>query len=544
MLLPLLLTPLTLSALPQAQTQDAQATRLEVHATGVFEVHPQTGQQSGGSVQTLVAAPRWQEDDLGLAWIANHVAIGDHGAAMVAGKELNNESVAVYGTGSGTPIFDSSVLGANNVRVAMASGSPYSAALETTDIGGGVYQSTLHAFDNTGTGTALFSATLPSTGNVIAGAVAVSADGSQFTAIVSNASGQQHLRAYDATGAVTASHDLPLAANIRHGLIDDTGKRVYLGLYNGTCEIYEVATGTLLHSQALGGTFDSHAFSADGTTFAYGNFSGLFVVQETAPGVWSQVASRFGNGGEYLGRCALSADGSTAAFAAQRYSPAYDHLEYGMFDVNSGTDLFSVSVDAPGTINQLVTSGCSVAADGSNAAFGSWGDSLGATATIQAYDRAGTQTAAVTTPGSVFSIALDSAGDVIAAGSKAVHANDFGNGGSTWCVDAYDHTLHMLGTAQVAGTLSLESPAGATSLTLGVSSGLATSVTPFGIAEIDLGALMATVGPLPVGAGGLVQAMGIPNNPALAGTEVHFQAIRVVGGVSGLTNKVSVRMLP
>lgn len=543
MLIPLLLSPLTLAA--PLQAQDTQVTRLEVTAQGVFEVHPQMAPVgTAGSTSTLVATPRWQEDDLGLAWIANHVAIGDHGAAMAGGKELNNESVAVYGTGSGTPIFDSSVLGANNVRVAMASEAPMAAALVTSDIGGGVFQSTVHAYDTTGTGTPLFSVTLPATGNVIAGQVAVSADGTQVTAVVSNASGVQHLRAFDATGAVTASHDLPLTANIRYAAIDDTGKRIYLGLYNGSCEIYEVATGALAHSQALGGSFDSHAFSADGTTFAYGNFSGLYVVRETTPGVWTQVASRFHAGGQYLGRCALSADGNTAAFAVQRYTPAYDHLEYGMLDVNTGADLFVSNVDAPGTIYQLVTSGCSVDADGTTGAFGSWGDSLGATPTIMAFDRSGTQTAAVTTPGSVFSIGIDQDGDVIAAGSKAVHANTFGNGGSTWCVDAYDQDLHVLGTAQVAGTLSLESPAGATSLTLGVSSGLATSTTPFGIAEIDLGSMLATVGPLAVGAGGLVQPLAIPNNPALAGTEVHFQAIRVVGGVSGLTNKVSVRMLP
>lgn len=390
----------------------------------------------------------------------------------------------------------------------------------------------------------LFSAVLPTTGGVIAGQVAVSADGSQMTAVVSNASGVQHLRAYDATGAVTASHDLPLTANIRFAAIDDTGKRVYLGLYNGTCEIFEVATGTLLHSQALGGTFDSHAFSADGTTFAYGNFGGLYVVRETAPGVWTQIASRFHAGGQFLGRCALSADGNTAAFAVQRYTPAYDHLEYGMLDVTSGLDLFSTSVDAPGTIYQLTASGCAVDADGSTGAFGSWGDSASATATIQAFDRAGTQTASVTTPGSVFSIGIDADGDVIAAGSKAVHANTFGNGGSTWCVDADDQDLHVLGTAQVGGTLSLESPAGATSLTLGVASALATSVTPFGISEIDTSAMLATVGPLPVGAGGLVMPLNVPNNPGFAGAEIHFQALRVVGGVSGLTNKVSVRMLP
>lgn len=532
-----------LAALQSSPPLQAEATRLEVRPQGVFLVSPSLTQSPPGTSSAApVLSPRWQEDDNGLAWIAAQVAIGDSGATMLAGKELNNESVACYGTGWSTPIFDASVLGANNVRVAMAARAPLAASLTTTDIGGGVFQSTVQAYSSFGDGTPLFSNNLPTTGNVIAGAIGVSDDGTRIVAVVSNASGQQHIRVFSAAGLSLASYDVPASANIRFGATDAQANRLYLGLYNGTCEIYDLTTGVLQHSQSLGGTFESHALSADGTTFAYGNFSGLFVVRETLPGVWTQVASRFHNPGQFLGHCALSEDGNSVAFEVQRYTPAYDHVEVGMMDVPSGgADLFSSSLDAPGSAFQLSASSCAVSADGNTAVFGTWGDEFSLTPTLQAFDRTGVQTMAYTTPGSVYSVAIDADGDVVAAGSKAVHANTFGNGGSVWCLDAYEQTLHVLGEAKVGGPLEVTSPGGASLLWVRVAPALGSSSTPFGVGELDLSGPSLTLGPYPVGLGGASHTMPIPPNPGLSGMGIHFQGLRVLA-TGTLTNKVSVRL--
>jgi len=512
----------------------------EVRPQGVFLVSTNGAQTSPGTA-ALVASPRWQEDDNGLAWIAANVAIGDSGASMVVGKELNNESVACYGTGSANPIFDASTLDANNVRVAMASRAPMVAALATYDIGGGVWQSTLQTFASFADGTPLATINLPTTGNVIAGMVGVSEHGDRIVTAVSNASGQQHIRVFAPDGTSLASYDVVASANIRFGAIDANALRLYLGLYNGTCEIYDLTTGALQHSQSLGGTFDSHAFSADGSTFAYGNFSGLFVVRETLPGVWTQIASRFHAGSQFLGRCALSADGNTAAFEVQRYSPAYDHVEMGMMDVSTGADLFSVSLDAPGTAFQLSASSCAVSADGQTAAFGTWGDEFSLTPTLQCFDRSGLQTMAYTTPGSVYAVAIDADGDVVAAGSKAVHANTFGNGGTAWCLDAAEQTLHILGDAKVGGTVEMTSPSGATQMWLAMAPALGQSPTAFGISELNLSGATQVFGPFPVGAGGAMETLPLPSSPSLNGIAVHFQGLRV-SGTAELTNKVSLRI--
>lgn len=518
----------------------SQATVQEVRPEGVFLVAANGPTTSPGTA-AVVTSPRWQQDDGGLAWIAANVAMGDSGAAMVVGKELNNESVACYGTGSASPIFDASVLDANNVRVAMASRSTTVAALATYDTGGGVWQSTLQTFSSFADGTPLATINLPTTGNVIAGMVGVSEHGDRIVAAVSNASGQQHIRVFAPDGSSFASYDVPASANIRFGAIDAYAQRLYLGLYNGTCEIYDLNTGTLQHSQSLGGTFDSHAFSADGSTFAYGNFSGLFVVRETLPGVWTQIASRLHAGSQFLGPCALSADGNTAAFEVQRYSPAYDHIEVGMLDVATSTDLFSVSLDAPGTAYQLSASSCDISADGETAAFGTWGDEFSLTPTLQAYNRTGVQTMAYTTPGSVYSVAIDADGDVLAAGSKAVHANTFGSGGTAWCLDTYEQTLHILGDAQVGGSLEMTSPSGATQILLALAASLGQSPTAFGVSELDLGTSLATLGPFPVGAGGALETLPLPPSPGLHGMAVHFQGLRIAA-TAELTNKVSLRL--
>jgi len=537
-----MLSPLAICLLAlQAPGQiPSQSTVQEVRPEGVFLVSS-SGTQSPPGTAAPVVSPRWQQDDGGLAWIAANVAMGDSGASIVVGKELNNESVACFGTGSATPLFDATTLDANNVRVAMASRAPMAAALATYDIGGGVWQSTLQTFASFGDGVPLATINLPTTGNVIAGMVAVSEHGDRVVAAVSNASGQQHIRVFAPDGTPLASYDVTASANIRFGTIDANALRLYLGLYNGTCEIYDLSTGALQHSQSLSGTFDSHAFSADGTTFAYGNFSGLFVVRETLPGVWTQIASRFHAGSQFLGHCALSADGNTAAFEVQRYSPAYDHVEIGMFDVTTSTDLFSVSLDAPGSAFQLSASSCDISADGETAAFGTWGDEFSVTPTLQAYDRTGTQTMVYTTPGSVYSVAIDVDGDVIAAGSKAVHANTFGNGGTAWCLDAAEQTLHILGDAQLGGTLEMTSPSGATQIWLAMAPALGQSPTAFGISELSLGGAAQVFGPFAVGAGGALETLPMPSNPSLNGTAVHFQGLRVAG-VPELTNKVSIRL--
>jgi hypothetical protein len=373
--------------------------------------------------------------------------------------------------------------------------------------------------------------------------VAVSDNGNRIVAAASNTTGFLHVRVWDRSGAALGSWDIAAAANLRYGAIDDAGERLYAALYNGTALIYDLNTGALLHTQNIGASFDSHAISGDGKTIAYGTFSGIYVVQETSPGVWSQVAFRSNPSASYTGRVALNQDGSRAGFAMQRYSPAADYFEAGILDVSTGSDLNLQVFSAPGSAYQLNPSGLAMSDAGDVMVGGSWGDSLNATPEVFSMDDQGNLLGSVDLPGSVFAIDMDADGDVVLAGSKAVHANTFGNGGAMTCIDAADQTLHMSGYPQQGGFLNVESPAGANALTFSVTTSLGNSMTPFGMSELDISTELTRMGPNTIPTGGMSIPLSIPTRASLAGLLIHVQGVRF-GAINELTNKVSIRLLP
>ena len=373
--------------------------------------------------------------------------------------------------------------------------------------------------------------------------IGVSDDGSRIVAAASNASGLLHLRVWDRSGLSLGSWDVPAAGHLRFGAIDDTGTRLYAALYNGTAVVYDLNSGAALTTIAIGASFDAHAISGDGKTVAYGTFSGLFVRREITPGVWSQVAFRANPGASYTGRAALNQDGSRAGFGVQRYSPSSDHIEIGIMDVSTGLDLNSQMFDAPGTAYQLISSGLAMSDAGDVLAGCSWGDSMSATPEVFSMDDQGNLLSSIHLGGSAFSVDLDADGDVILAGSKAVHANTFGNGGALTCIDGAEQTLHLLGYPQLGGSLSVESPAGANTLLFSVAAALGSSVTPFGITEIDLGTEITRFGPNTIPLGGLSMPLTIPVRSGLLGMLVHVQGLRF-GSTDDLTNKISLRLLP
>ena len=537
-----------LLSLAAATQQPAVATRLEVRPEGAFWVSTTDASHAAGSAGP--AAPqttaRWEDNHSGLAWIGAHVAVGDNGAAIVAGKELNNEAASFYAAGSATELFGASLVGAERVRVAISARSPLAATLVHTSIGGGSYQAVLTAYDTSGAGAALWSYTFPAGGNVIAGEVLISADGRRVVAVAGSASLVQNMiRVFDANGALLNGFDVAAPANLRQARASDDCGRLYLALYNGLAEIWDTATGANLMSYPIGSTFDAHALSGDGMSFAYGNFGGLYVRRETSPGVWNQVAFMpVSAGGQYLGFVDLDADGSHAAWQQQRYSPAYDHVEVGLFDVAANAVVWSDSHDAPGTSMQLVNTGVQISADGTQVVGCTWGDSLNATPEVFGYDAAGAMSMSLDTPGSVYEIDLDADGDVVAVGTKAVHANTSGNGGSIFCIEPYEPTLRLLGQPRLGGPVTLTTPGGATAARFAFCRQLGSSGTPFGTMEVNLGTLMHSAGPVPVPPGGLSLILNLPPNPALAALAVHVQGARFAPGNNTLTNKVSIRLLP
>ncbi len=542
MLIPILLA---LAAAPQ---QPGVATRLEVRPDGAHWVTarglPPASGLGGPAAPNLNA--RWEDNHSGLAWIGGTAAVGDHGAVVMAGKELNNEAASVYAAGSAAPLFSASLLGAEKVRVAVSARTPLAATMTHTSIGAGNYQATVTAYDTTSGGTPLWSYVFPAGGGVFAGDVMISGDGQRVVAVTGSTLAVQNMvRVFDAAGALLNVLNLPAPGYVRQARLSDDGQRLYLGLYNGVAEIWNTTTSANLLSYGIGSSFDAHALSGDGRSFAYGDFGGLHVIRETSPGSWNQVAFLpVSAGGQYLGYCDLDEDGSHAAWQQQRYTPAYDHIEVGLFDVAANANVWSDSHDAPGTAFQLVSSGVQISADGTQVAGSSWGDSLNATPEVFAYDAAGALSMSLDAPGSVFALDMDAAGDVVAAGTKAVHANTFGNGGSVFCIEPYEPTLQLLGVPKIGGPLTLTTPGGANALRVAFCSLLGPSASPFGTTEVLLASMVNSIGPVGIPTGGLSLNLNVPANPALAGRAMHAQGVRFAPAGGALTNKVSVRLVP
>ncbi|KAA3613394.1 MAG: hypothetical protein DWQ01_02395 [Planctomycetota bacterium] len=545
---------LLLAAIPQAPVQIAQ--HVEVTDQGadvVREYRDASGQivAKSSNSQGLVTGPRWSENDGGLAWICEDIAVGDNGASVMASKGLNNEAVTLYSTGSATPIFHYDMLTSEDPQVAVAARANFSFAMEIFDTDPSSnydFEATVHAFDNCDTsGTPLFSYTFPKTLNYFGGGVAVNDAGNVFLAWKADPNTQYLLvEAFDQAGNSISSGQLQTIGSstyfhARQARLSEAGDRAYF--FVGTdAIIYDVNSGTEIYRHAIGASFDSHALSGDGETFAYGNFGFFNVYTESSPGVWTLAASQSFAGGTYVARLDLNSDGSRLGYQIQQYSPAYDHIEIGMYDVAGATNMFTASYDAPGTAFQLVCSGVSMDDNGDYVAGCSWGDDLGVTPEGFVYDDAGNVTCELGGSGSAFDCSLDADGDVFAMGTKAVHANTFGNGGDIFVADAYDQNLHILGLPQLGGTVTIEAPDTGTTLQLGVCSSLGNSMSSLGQTELDLSTLITTfVFPIPVG--GLSQPVTVPANPALACWEVHVQG-GILGGSPTLTNKVSLRLIP
>ncbi len=498
----------------------------------------------------VVTAPRWQEDDNGLAWIAESVVVGDSGAAVMAAKGLNNEAVTLYHAVDALPIFDFGTVGSEAPVVALADRAPVAAALVATDMDPGSgydFEGVLRVWDTTGGGVPAWTYVFPRTSNNYGGGAAVSDDGSIVLAWKGDPNtGTLMVRTFDGAGNLLASGALASGTShhARQTRLSDDGTRAYFNI-GADAVIYDTLSGAEDYRHNIGASFDAHDLSGDGKRFAYGQFGYFRVYEESSPGVWSQAVSRSFSGSIYVGVVALDGDGSHCAFLKQRYSPAMDHFEVGVHDVVADLPLFSESWDAPGTAYQLSGRGAAMDDAGDYAAFGSWGDSLNATPEGMVYDvAAAALSCRLDSPGSAYAIALGPDGDVAAMGTKAVHANTFGNGGSVFVVDAHDQDFHVSGWPQAGGSIALQAPDTWTSARFGAGRRLTSQPTPFGLLEVDRGSLVWQSAVTVIPAGGLSLPLNVPNLPAVAGQVFHLQALLYSPSGNRLSNKVSLRIQP
>lgn len=534
-----------LQAAPPAQTSEY----LEVTPQGAFVRTGQgpIGAHDLGSKHQMVTGSRWEIGDGGLAWIGYGTDIGDNGGVVMASRGLNNEGVTVWTSFSQDELFADDMLDSQTPQVAVADRAPFAASMEIQDMDPSAnydYEASVDFYSTLGDGTAEWSYVFPRTLNYFGGGVAISNDAKIVVAWKADPNtGDLLIEAFDQLGNSVSSGTLNDGASFhaRQARLSDDGSRAYF--FIGTSAyIYDVFAGAQIHSHYIGASFDSHAFSGDGKTFAYGTFGSLRVYRDNGAG-WSLHHTQSMSGG-YVARLDLDADGNRLGYLNQQYSPAMDRIDVGMIDLDTNTLMFNDGLSAPGTSFQLAASGIELNDDGDVLVGCSWGDSLNTTPEAFAYDDAGNMTASIDLGGSAFGISVGPDGEVAAAGSKAVHANTFGNGGAITCFDPFEQNFHLDGVTRQGNIVNLMYLVTPNYATMGFSAGLAPSPTPLGVFDIDLNALLhQQTFPVPPGSG--VVPMAVPTNPALAGQDVHIQGYQTYGpGNNVMTVKASTRIYP
>jgi len=540
-----------LAAAGRAGAQVETAQFLETNEHGSFlrstyrlpGVQPWVGDHEG---RIALTTPRWVQDDGGLRWIPNEVSLGDDGAILFAGLGTNNQSLRLYGTGASQSVFDHTQTGSAGPFVAVADHAGVAAGMVVVDLDPGqefAYEATVHVFSTTSSGTPAWSYAFPTTLNYFGGGVAISDDGSRILMWKADPHiSKLRVETFDRQGNSISSGQLGYDANFhaRQTRLSDDGRRAYFNIL-ARSYIYDTTTGQMEYEHNIGASFDAHAFSGDGNRFAFGNFGYVRVFGETSPGVWSQLANYTTPSGTFVSRCALNRVGSRLGYLIQRYSPGYDQVSVGMYDVDAQSRLFEHLYDAAGTSNQLAASSCAIDDEGEYVSGSTWGDSFNATPEGFVFDAAGNATCEIDSRGSAMTSDMDAAGDVLAMGCKAVHANTFGNGGDVIVADAFPQELHVLGYARAGGTVELRVAQTGQRVQIAVCRELGNSNTPFGPSELNLNALLTTIGPITIPNGGLIRLIQIPGS--LAGRIIHVQA-GISGGNPHLTNKVSVRIQP
>jgi hypothetical protein len=539
-LLPLILSPFSFfgpPAVPQSPgTQPARSTTLEVTPRGVFE-HQRYGHALApeSNTQALTAGGTlWTHTSGSASWIASAVSIGDVGGLVFVEYDLNNEAVqllSAYDAHPPMPVWtDSTPLGTDFHKVDSAAATATHVALDQVTLGGNSmtrqavvrkYTSDSATPDWTYTFTPVINA---------AGKVAISRDGSTIVAAIMNSNTVSvEIAVFDASSGTPVSYTvLPpgTSGSLRGWDLSADGSTLYFT--QGTIvHIFDVATTTVTFTTTIGSGFDSHAISGDGSVFAFGKFNSI-MVWEGGGGTYTNTITENLSGSVYCAQIDISDDGSTVAYGWYYYSPGLT-IQVNALDVATGVVTMTDVVNGIGGYQNLV-SGLSCSADGSRFAVGLWGDQGNVAEEIRIYSS--TQNAPIQTanlPGSVFAIDISADGQRVVAGSKAVHANTFGNGGQVDVVDVGDEDLAVRGTPSVGATIDFEiyGPTGVPTFLL--SAPLPQSpplVFPsLGTLHVNRAAVTITyVGSVPP-AGVLLSPFSIANDPTLVGSTEYYQVL-------------------
>jgi hypothetical protein len=362
-------------------------------------------------------------DRVHLNGIAEDVFISGDGMNIFAGWWLNNERVSLYRTmADSTPFWSREY--SCDWQIAVG-GSYDAAALAANGSGAELaeWNKMSHIPGWTFTWPSGYS-------GASSEGVDVSSDGSLLAAAASM-SGDGLLCVFDAaTGDTVYTRHFNPTSGLYGVDISDDGHVVVVSTYD-MIFIWEDgdSRGTLGN---YGQT--TARVSGDGSVVVLGDFNGYMKAYRwNAVGPYYELLIQDYTGHPWVTSVGVSRDGSTIMAGTFQYSPA-NSGKVLMYDTTSSDPLWEHE-----NYGDYVAS-VALTPDGSRGVCGSWGQ-YGSTygEVLSVFDRSSSTPLFsllddIDEPGSIFSVAISDSGNYVAAGGKAVHAREFGNGGQVYAI--------------------------------------------------------------------------------------------------------------
>ena len=205
-----------------------------------------------------------------------------------------------------------------------------------------------------------------------------------------------------------------------------TGHRAAVS-YLGTVEVVETTAGlpNLCTFAAGSGPADAR-ISRDGAVAAAGG--GFCRAMRESPEGWVETYFGFDSGHWFGQSVALSGDGSRLLAASWGFS-TQDHI-LRVVDLTTGLETARLVLSGGDPDLQNSLRRAAMSADGRVLALASWGGNDPARPEVQVYDDMLSLIGAIDLPGSAYALDLSADGHHLGVGTKAVHANTMGRGGS------------------------------------------------------------------------------------------------------------------
>jgi hypothetical protein len=494
---------------------------------------------------------RWEVDSASENWLGTSVALGDHGAALIAGKELNTPSVTIYSTASPLPIHELELPDTWQVRVDAAREAQTMAAMvihQDTSASSFTCWAELKVWTEAKQAGPDWVYRFPLANRYMSNGmdVHVSDDGQVIAAWFTDL-GQNvvHLKVFNPTGDMLLDHEISRAFNAvlgDSGDLSDDGSRLLIDIGNNPALI-DLATGDELLNLTHHSMFGGLALSGDGRRMALGGEPFAEVWEENASGDWSLLKRMDFTGERIAGAMELDTDGSHIAMTVMDYT---DWFQVRVRDLNADREVYRHKFEAPGNNSNLWPSKICLTDDAQLVAGSSWGDSFDTTPTGFVFDANGALISTLRTTGSGLAFDMDPSGQVMAMSTKRSHVNEFGSGGQIICADTRQPELSIAGYPESAGKIAMTIRGAASHVRVVAALELGASPTAWGPSQLDLRSAIANSGFQAIPATGLQRQLTLPSTLALIGQALHVQAELVdrSNQVGYLSNRVSIRVLP